>query len=1072
MKKYMTLAALTFLFGLAVMQAGEPDLLKYVNTLQGTNSSFGFSRGNTYPTIAVPYPMHAFSPQTGKNGDGWKYQYAATTIRGFQQAHQCSPWVNDYAVFSLMPVEGRLEVGEEMRAATFSHENELARPHYYRVRFDNGITAEVSPSERCGHMRFTFPKGKEAWLVFDGYTGTSRVEIDEENQRITGYVRNGNLIPGNFRCYFVLEFDQPFRAFGTWENRNNEVTPGNATAEGEGAGAYVRFARGAKVQVKTASSYISPAQAVLNLKQEIGTHASLEDTMEEAARLWNTLLSRVLVEGGSEEEMATFYSCLFRANLFSHKFYEIDSTGTPCYYSPYDGQIHKGYMFTDNGFWDTFRSQFPLTNILHPTMQGRYMQSLLDAQEQCGWLPTWSCPGPSGIMIGNHAISLLADAWAKGIREFDPEQALKAYFHEITGVSPWRGSSGREDFEDYFQLGYIPYPEVGEATAKTLEYAYDDFCAYTLARAVGNDFYAQVFGRQMYNYKYVWDPSVGFVRGRLKDGSWRPGFNPYEWGGPFTEGNAFQYSWSVFHDIRGLIGLMGGEAAFGAKLDSLFEGPPVYDVGTYGRVIHEMEEMVQANMGQYAHGNQPVQHVSYLYNYIRQPWKTQARVREIMRKLYDASENGFPGDEDQGGLSSWYVLSALGIYSVCPGTDQYVLGSPVFRKATIRLENGNEFVIEASRNSPRNVYIRSATLNGEPYTLNWITYGDIAEGGVLHLEMSDQPNTERGTGDGDLPYSLSSASTTQPAPEVSTPGQMAGNPVLKGWYADPEGTIFDGKYWIYPTYSAPYGEQVFLDAFSSRDLVTWEKHMHIIDTAAVKWAKRAMWAPAIIRKGSNYFLFFAANDIQNDEEAGGIGIGISDSPEGPFKDYLGKPLLDKFHNGAQPIDQFVFQDPDGSYYMIYGGWRHCNLARLKDDFTGFIPFQDGTLFKEITPEGYVEGPFMFMRNGKYYFMWSEGGWTGPDYSVAYAIADSPFGPFRRIGKILEQDPGVATGAGHHSVIYVPDADMYYIVYHRRPLGETDGNHRVVCIDRLYFDGEGYIQPVKITFEGVQRRPLE
>jgi beta-xylosidase len=297
--------------------------------------------------------------------------------------------------------------------------------------------------------------------------------------------------------------------------------------------------------------------------------------------------------------------------------------------------------------------------------------------------------------------------------------------------------------------------------------------------------------------------------------------------------------------------------------------------------------------------------------------------------------------------------------------------------------------------------------------------------------------------------------------------KTSGNPVFPGWYADPEGIIFNKTFWIYPTFSAPYNKQVHMDAFSSKDLVTWNKHPNIIDTSAVKWAKRAMWAPSIIEKDGKYFLFFGANDIQNDQEKGGIGVAVADRPEGPFKDYLGKPLIDKFHNGAQPIDQFVFKDKDGQYYLFYGGWKHCNVAKLKNDFTGFIPFEDGTTFREITPKGYVEGPFMFIRNGKYYFMWSEGGWTGPDYSVAYAIADSPFGPFERVGKILQQDPAVATGAGHHSVIQVPGKDEWYIVYHRRPLTETDGNHRETCIDVMSFDKKGMINPVKITREGVK-----
>ena len=301
--------------------------------------------------------------------------------------------------------------------------------------------------------------------------------------------------------------------------------------------------------------------------------------------------------------------------------------------------------------------------------------------------------------------------------------------------------------------------------------------------------------------------------------------------------------------------------------------------------------------------------------------------------------------------------------------------------------------------------------------------------------------------------------------------KTSGNPVFPGHYADPEGLIFGDTYWIYPTYSAPYDEQVFLDGFSSKDLVTWTKHPRILDSGSIKWAKRAMWAPSVVAKGGKYYLFFGANDIQNDNEMGGIGVAVADSPAGPFRDHLGKPLVDKFHNGAQPIDQFVFKDADGTHYLIYGGWRHCNIAKLNDDFTGFVPFGDGTTFREITPQGYVEGPFMFLRGGKYYFMWSEGGWTGPNYSVAYAVADSPFGPFKRVGKVLKQDPAIATGAGHHSVIRIPGTDESYAVYHRRPLGETDANARVTCIDRMEFDAAGLIKPIRITAEGVPARPL-
>ena len=309
-------------------------------------------------------------------------------------------------------------------------------------------------------------------------------------------------------------------------------------------------------------------------------------------------------------------------------------------------------------------------------------------------------------------------------------------------------------------------------------------------------------------------------------------------------------------------------------------------------------------------------------------------------------------------------------------------------------------------------------------------------------------------------------------PDGAAPSKTVGNPVIPGWYADPEGVVFGDRYWIFATYSAPYDEQTFMDCFSSPDLATWTKHRRIIDTTTIKWARRAMWAPSIVEKGGKYYLFFGANDIQNDGEPGGIGVAVADHPAGPYKDHLGKPLVDRFHNGAQPIDQFVFRDADGQHYLIYGWWRHCNVAKLNDDFTGFVPFEDGTVFREITPDQYVEGPFMFLRGGKYYLMWSEGGWTGPDYAVAYAMADSPLGPFERIDKVLVQDPAIATGAGHHSVMKVPgDDDGWYIVYHRRPKGRTGANERVTCIERMAFDERGRIKPVTITTEGVEPRPL-
>lgn len=755
-KKIVAIAALVA--GALTINAQQKDLVQYANTLQGTDSHFGLSRGNTYPSTAMPYAMHIWSAQTGKHGEGWKYQYSADKMRGFCQSHQCSPWVGDYATFSLMPVLGELIVNEDERATKFSHDNEIAKPHYYSVTFDNGVKTEMSTTDRGAHFRFSYPSTGDAYLVLDGSNGMSQVKIDPEKRQITGWVNNQRFVnhSENFRNYFVIQFDKPFSEYGVWENRENEVFANQADGEGRGYGAYVKFKQGVKVQAKVASSYITPEQALVTLNAELGADKNLEATKARGFKTWNDLFHRVLVEGGTEEQMRTFYSCLFRSNLYSRKFYEIKENGEPYYYSPYDGKIYDGYMFTDNGFWDTFRSQFPLTNILHPTQQARYMTALLAAQQQCGWLPSWSHPGETGGMLGNHSISLIADAYAKGIRDFDAEKALEAYAHEAMNKGPWGGANGRGFWKEYYQLGYVPYPQSMGSTSQTMEYAYDDFCGYQLAKMLGNKHYQEVFARQMYNYRNVFDPATGFMRGKGVDGKWSDEpFDPYVWGGPYCEGNAWHYNWSVFHDVQGLIDLYGTDERFIAKLDSVFSVPSIVKPGTYGGKIHEMVELEIAQMGQYAHGNQPIQHMPYLYNYAGQPWKSQYHVRNIMSRLYNSTEKGFPGDEDQGGMSSWYVLSALGIYAVCPGTNEYVIGSPVFQRATITLENGKQFVIEAEGNNESNVYIQSGMLNGRVLDKNYITYEDIIDGGELKFVMSDKPNYERNTTKHAAPFSLS-----------------------------------------------------------------------------------------------------------------------------------------------------------------------------------------------------------------------------------------------------------------------------------------------------------------------------
>ncbi len=719
------------------------DYASYVNTLQGTESCVELSHGNSYPATVMPHGLHAWSAQTGFNGDGTKYQYQATEIRGFQQSHQCNSWMNDYAQFSFMPECGELILDDRKRGVGFSHSDEIAKPYYYCVRLENGVRAEMAPATRAAHLRFSYPEADNAYLVFDANEGDSRITIDPENRTLTGWVRNYRYIgnPDTFRNYFHIVFDQPFTEYGVWEGINGTSTEGCTEMEGDKVGAYFRFASGVSVQIKAASSFISPEQAVRNLEEEAGKDRTLEQTSERAHKAWNRTLSAIEVEGTGEEDMTTFYSCLYHASLYPRIFHELKEDGNPYYYSPFDGQVHDGYMFTDNGLWDTFRSQFPLNCILHPEGHGRYLSTFYDVYRQGGWLPAWCAPSEAGIMIGNHAMSLLLDGWVKGIRSFDPAQALEAYLHEVTAVGPCGGSNGRPEWEEFRNLGYVPYPDASMAVAKTLEYSYDDFCAWKLAGLTGQKDYEEFFSSTIDNWKNVFDPQTGFMRGKRRNGEWHEPFNPLEWGGPYCEGNAWHYNWSVFHDIQGLIDIMGGNEKITEKMDSVFALPNTVLPGTFGGLVHEMREMMESDMGQYAHNNQPIQHMPYIYTYAGHPEKTQYWVREIMRRLYNGTEKGFAGDEDQGAMSAWYIMSSLGFFPVCPGTDRYVFGSPLFSKVTINLENGRKFVVNAPGNSPENVYVQEILLNGDKLERNYITHSEIMAGGDLTMVMGAEPPT-------------------------------------------------------------------------------------------------------------------------------------------------------------------------------------------------------------------------------------------------------------------------------------------------------------------------------------------
>ncbi|WP_134091229.1 GH92 family glycosyl hydrolase [Olivibacter sp. XZL3] len=759
MKRFIPLfSMLMFTFGLwaqEVKTVSSP--VDYVSTLVGTLSKHSLSTGNTYPAIALPWGMNFWSPQTGKMGDGWMYTYDADKIRGFKQTHQPSPWMNDYGQFAIMPVTGAARFNEDDRASWFSHKAEVATPYYYSVYLaDHDVTTEIVPTERAARFRMTFPKTDSAYVVIDAFDKGSYVKVIPNENKIIGYsTKNSGGVPENFKNYFVMEFDRPFDDVAVFDG--DKLQPDDVELKGEHAGAMIHFKTdkaGEQVNVKIASSFISHEQAALNLK-EIG-NKSFETLKEEGKAIWNKALSRVEVGGGSIDQVRTFYSNLYRTLLFPRMFFEYDANGNVVHYSPYNGKVLPGHMFTDTGFWDTFRCLFPFLNLVYPEMNTKMQEGLVNAYKESGWLPEWASPGLRNVMVGNNSASVVADAYIKGLRGYDIETLYEALLHGANNAGPLT-AVGRAGAEFYNKLGYVPYDvDINENAARTLEYAYDDFAIYQLAKKLNKPKKeVELYRKRSLNYKKLFDPETGLMRGKNQDGNFQKPFNPFKWGDAFTEGNSWHYSWSVFHDIQGLIDLMGGKKAFANKLDSVFTLPPIYDDSYYGQVIHEIREMQIANMGQYAHGNQPIQHMIYLYNYANEPWKAQYWVRETMNRMYLPTPDGYCGDEDNGQTSAWYVFSALGFYPVAPATDQYVIGAPLFKQAKIKLASGKEIILNAPNNSVDNRYIDNLRLNGNSYTRNFFSHEALIQGATIDFDMGSQPNKSRGVLDADLPYSLS-----------------------------------------------------------------------------------------------------------------------------------------------------------------------------------------------------------------------------------------------------------------------------------------------------------------------------
>ena len=753
MKRIFLSAVLTCICTASAWANTEP--VDMVNPLTGTLSKFELSTGNNYPVIALPWGMNFWTPQTGKNGDGWQYTYTADKIRGFKQTHQPSPWMNDYGMFSLMPITGEAVFDEEKRASWFSHKAEIAKPYYYRVYLaDYDITTEIAPTERAAMFRFTFPQEEMSYVVLDAYDRGSYVQIQPEKNRIVGYTtRNSGGVTKDFKNWFIIDFGS--RSFDyTSVTDSKEIFTDRKELKDNHTGAIVGFRTGHRdvITARVASSFISLEQAERNLN-ELGKK-SFDEIASDGRKIWNDVLGRIQVEGGSEEQMRTFYSCLWRSLHFPRRFYEIDEKGTPIHYSPYNGQILPGYLFADTGVWDTFRCLFPFLNLVYPSMNEQMQAGLVNAYLESGYLPEWSSPGHRDCMIGQNSASVVADAYIKGIRVANQDKLWDAVtygaHHHLD-----RSASGRVGHDYYDRLGYVPCNVgIGQNVARTLEYAYNDWSIYTLGKAMGkSEAELAPYKKAALNYANVYNPARKLMCGREEQGAFNADFVPENWSGEFCEGNSWHWSFCVFHDPAGLSKLMGGRDEMTEMMDSVFVLPSYLGLRSRG-MIHEMREMQVMDMGQYAHGNQPIQHMVYLYNWTGQPWKAQYWTREIMDKLYNPNADAYCGDEDNGQTSAWYVFSAMGFYPVCPGTKQYAMGSPLFQKILVKLENGKTIQIEAPDNNKQTRYVNDVKVNGKSVSRTWLEHDELTKGATIKFQMSSKPNTKRGTDEKDAPYSF------------------------------------------------------------------------------------------------------------------------------------------------------------------------------------------------------------------------------------------------------------------------------------------------------------------------------
>lgn len=705
------------------------SLLPFVNPLQGTYSQYQFSTGNTLPIVAMPYGMAHWTLQTD-NVRGWYFNPLTPKVQGIRCTHQPSPWMGDYGAFTILPQTGKRLLSAQKRANAYRLDKTTLKPHLLSVELlHSGTHFSLVPTTRGAIVKVDFAKSDERRLIFEGVKGETSFTVLEDKRTILGYTRgNSGGVPEGFAHYFVAVLDCEIESSQCFiENDLVEE------AIGEGLGLSVELGQGeGSVTLRLATSFISHVQALLNLEQEI-LERSFRELLDQSRETWEDLLGTIQIEGATEEQKQTFYSCFYRTKLFPRVWHEVNAEGETMHYSPYDGAVHPGPLYADTGFWDTYRTLFPLMTVLEPDRHTEILAGFVNAYHESGWLPQWPSPGHRVCMPGTHLDVTIADAVAKGLDGFDVSAALDGMVkHANNPVGDGPYGAGRDNIQEYLDHGYV-LATSHASVSQSLDYAYDDWCIAQVATSLGNSEIANQMNARATNYEKLWDASVGFMRARHADGSWNSPFDPVGWGGPYCEGGPWQSSWAVQHDFEGLIKLVGGNEAMVAKLDEMLASPPRFNCDGYSQEIHEITEMAVADFGQYAHSNQPVHHVLFLYHAAGRPDRMQFETRRVLEDYYKPTT--LPGDEDNGEMCAWYVLCSLGFYPACPGRAEYVLTSPLFKRATVQLPGGNPLTVLAHGDGR---YVSAVLFNGVALMGGVISHAELAGGGTLDFMMSQE----------------------------------------------------------------------------------------------------------------------------------------------------------------------------------------------------------------------------------------------------------------------------------------------------------------------------------------------